>query len=123
MIFSAIIFLSGGTGIINPRSPSFNKSLQPPTSVLNIGTSLLIASSTEVGGCKDLLNDGERGFIIPIPPDKKIIAENIIYIINNQDEATKRADAAKEFISKEYSFLVQANQYMKIFQKNKKIEL
>ena len=79
--------------------------------------------STEVGGCKDLLNDGERGFIIPIPPDKKIIAENIIYIINNQDEATKRADAAKVFISKEYSFLVQANQYMKIFQQNKKIEL
>ncbi len=24
--------------------------------------------STEAGGCKDLLNDGERGFIIPIPP-------------------------------------------------------
>ena len=79
--------------------------------------------STEVGGCKDLLNDGERGFIIPIPPDKKIIAENIIYIIDNKDEATKRADAAKVFISKEYSFLVQANKYMKIFQQNEKIEL
>ncbi|MDA9675094.1 glycosyltransferase family 4 protein [Candidatus Actinomarina] len=79
--------------------------------------------STEVGGCKDLLNDGERGFIIPIPPDKKIIAENITYIIDNKDEATKRAVAAKLFISKEYSFLVQANQYMKIFQQNEKIEL
>ena len=79
--------------------------------------------STEVGGCKDLLNDGERGFIIPIPPDKKIIAENITYIIDNKDEATKRADAAKVFISKEYSFLVQANKYMKIFQQNEKIEL
>ena len=79
--------------------------------------------STEVGGCKDLLNDGERGFIIPIPPDKKIIAENITYIIDNKDEATKRADAAKVFISKEYSFLVQAKQYMKIFQQNEKIEL
>ena len=79
--------------------------------------------STEVGGCKDLLNDGERGFIIPKPPDKKIIAENIIYIIDNKDEATKRADAAKLFISKEYSFLVQANKYMKIFQQNEKIEL
>jgi len=79
--------------------------------------------STEVGGCKDLLNDGERGFIIPLPPDKEIIAENIIFIINNKDEATKRADAAKAFISKEYSFLVQANQYMKIFQQNEKIEL
>ncbi|MFL2677899.1 MAG: glycosyltransferase family 4 protein [Candidatus Actinomarina sp.] len=37
--------------------------------------------STEAGGCKDLLNDGERGFIIPMPPDKKVIAENISFII------------------------------------------
>ena len=94
-----------------------------PHSVLEAINYEIPILSTEVGGCKDLLNDGERGFSIPIPPDKKIIAENIIYIINNQDEATKRADAAKEFISKEYSFLVQANQYMKIFQQNKKIEL
>ena len=94
-----------------------------PHSVLEAINYEIPILSTEVGGCKDLLNDGERGFIIPIPPDKKIIADNIIYIIDNQDEATKRADAAKEFISKEYSFLVQANQYMKIFQKNKKIEL
>jgi len=94
-----------------------------PHSVLEAINYEIPILSTEVGGCKDLLNDGERGFIIPIPPDKKIIAENIIYIINNQDEATKRADAAKVFISKEYSFLVQANQYMKIFQQNKKIEL
>ena len=79
--------------------------------------------STEVGGCKDLLNDGERGFIIPLPPDKKIIAENIIFIINNKDEATKRAAAAKAFISEEYNFLVQANKYMEIFQQNEKIEL
>ncbi|MDA9862966.1 glycosyltransferase family 4 protein [Acidimicrobiia bacterium] len=79
--------------------------------------------STEVGGCKDLLNDGERGFIIPVPPHKKIIAENIIFIINNKDEATKRADAAKAFISKEYNFLVQANHYMEIFQQNEKIEV
>jgi len=94
-----------------------------PHSVLEAINNEVPILSTEVGGCKDLLNDGERGFIIPIPPDKKIIAENITYIIDNKDEATKRADAAKVFISKEYSFLVQANQYMKIFQQNKKIEL
>jgi glycosyltransferase involved in cell wall biosynthesis len=94
-----------------------------PHSVLEAINYEIPILSTEVGGCKDLLNDGERGFIIPIPPDKKIIAENITYIIDNKDEATKRADAAKVFISKEYSFLVQANQYMKIFQQNKKIEL
>ena len=94
-----------------------------PHSVLEAINNEVPILSTEVGGCKDLLNDGERGFIIPIPPDKKIIAENITYIIDNKDEATKRADAAKVFISKEYSFLVQANKYMKIFQQNEKIEL
>ena len=70
-----------------------------------------------------MLNDGERGFIIPIPPDKKIIAENILFIINNKEESTKKADAAKAFISKEYNFSVQANQYMEIFLQNEKIEL
>ena len=79
--------------------------------------------STEVGGCKDLLNGGERGFIIPLPQDKKIIAENITFIIDNKDEATKRAAAAKAFISNKHNFLVQANQYMEIFQRNEKIEL
>ena len=79
--------------------------------------------STETGGCKDLLNDGERGFIIPMPPDKKVIAENISFIIENKTEATKRADEAKSFINKKHNFLEQANQYIKIFEQNEIIEL
>ena len=79
--------------------------------------------STETGGCKDLLNDGERGFIIPMPPDKKVIAENISFIIENKAEATKRANEAKAFINKKHNFLEQANQYMEIFQQNEIIEL
>ena len=79
--------------------------------------------STETGGCKDLLNDGERGFIIPMPPDKKVIAENISFIIENKAEATKRANEAKSFINKKHNFLEQASQYMKIFEQNEIIEL
>jgi glycosyltransferase involved in cell wall biosynthesis len=94
-----------------------------PHSVLeaiNYGVPIL---STETGGCKDLLNDGERGFIIPMPPDKKVIAENISFIIENKAEATKRANEAKLFIDKKHNFLEQANQYMKIFEQNEIIEL
>ena len=79
--------------------------------------------STETGGCKDLLNDGERGFIIPMPPDKKVIAENISFIIENKAEATKRAVKAKAFINKKHNFLEQANRYMEIFEQNEIIEL
>ena len=79
--------------------------------------------STETGGCKDLLNDGERGFIIPMPPDKKVIAENISFIIENKAEATKRTVKAKTFINKKHNFLEQANRYMEIFEQNEIIEL
>ena len=72
--------------------------------------------STEVGGCKDLINNGERGFIISSPPDKNLIAENISFIINNRIEAEKRAGAAKTFIEKEYNFSTQADMYMTIFE-------
>ena len=72
--------------------------------------------STEVGGCKDLINNGERGFIISSPPDEKLIAENISFIINNRNEAEKRAGAAKTFVQKEYNFSTQANVYKRIFE-------
>ena len=79
--------------------------------------------STEAGGCKDLLNDGERGFIISSPPNKNLIAENIKFIINNKDEATKRAVIAKAYISKEYNFSTQAKVYMEIIQKTLEMKL
>lgn len=79
--------------------------------------------STEVGGCKDLINNGERGFIISSPPDKNLIAENISFIINNRIEAEKRAAAAKTFIKKEYNFSTQADMYMTIFENSENILL
>lgn len=79
--------------------------------------------STEAGGCKDLLNDGERGFIISSPPNKNLIAENIKFIINNKDEAIKRAVVAKTYISKEYNFSTQAKVYMEVIQKTVEMEL
>jgi hypothetical protein len=51
-----------------------------------------------------LLNDGECGFIIPMPLDKKIIAENISFIIRNKTEATKRAGKAKHSLIKNIIF-------------------
>ena len=79
--------------------------------------------STEVGGCKDLINSGERGFIISSPPEEKLIAENISFIINNRSEAEKRASAAKTFIQKEYNFSIQANLYKMIFEDSENVLL
>ena len=73
--------------------------------------------STEVGGCKDLLNNGDRGFIISLPQNKHQIAEKIDYIYENYDKALIKAVAAKNYIQNKYNFSTQAQIYTEVFEK------
>ena len=73
--------------------------------------------STEVGGCKDLLNNGDRGFIISFPQNKQQIAKKIDYIHDNYDEALTKAVAAKKYIQNKYNFSTQAQIYTEVFEK------
>ncbi len=60
--------------------------------------------STEVGGCSELLNKGERGYIIPIPISENEIAKGIEKIINNKKEAKTKAKMAKKYLNQKYNF-------------------
>ena len=73
--------------------------------------------STEVGGCKDLLDNGDRGFIISSPHNKQQIAEKIDYIYENYDIALTKAVAAKKYIQNKYNFSTQAKIYSEVFEK------
>ena len=73
--------------------------------------------STEVGGCKDLLDNGDRGFIISSPQNKQQIAEKIDYIYENYDIALTKAAAAKKYIQNKYNFSTQAKIYTEVFEK------
>ena len=73
--------------------------------------------STEVGGCKDLLDNGDRGFIISSPQNKQQIAEKIDYIYENYDIALTKAVAAKKYIQNKYNFSTQAEIYTEVFEK------
>ena len=73
--------------------------------------------STEVGGCKDLLDNGDRGFIISSPQNKQQIAEKIYYIYENYDIALTKAVAAKKYIQNKYNFSTQAKIYSEVFEK------
>jgi glycosyltransferase involved in cell wall biosynthesis len=73
--------------------------------------------STEAGGCKDLLNNGDRGFIISSPQNKNQIAEKIDYIFENYDIALAKAVAAKKYIQNKYNFSTQAQIYTEALEK------
>ena len=51
--------------------------------------------ATSVGGIIEILRDGETGLLIP-PKDPSIMADKIIYLINNKNEARRLGLNAKE---------------------------
>ena len=69
--------------------------------------------STEVGGCSEFLNKGERGYIIPLPVSENEIANCITKIINNKKEAISKAKTAKKFLNEQYNFTTNAEIYHK----------
>jgi glycosyltransferase involved in cell wall biosynthesis len=72
--------------------------------------------STEAGGCKDLLHNGDRGFIISSPPNKYQIAESINFIINNPTSAHQKALEAKRYIRENHNFQTQAQLYTEVIE-------
>ena len=72
--------------------------------------------STEAGGCKDLLHNGDRGFIISSPPNKYQIAESINFIINNPTSAHQKALEAKSYIRENHNFQTQAQLYTEVIE-------
>ena len=82
-----------------------------PHSILEAANYELPILSTEVGGCSEFLNKGERGYIIPLPVSENEIANCITKIINNKKEAISKAKTAKKFLNQEYNFNTNAEIY------------
>ena len=82
-----------------------------PHSILEAANYELPILSTEVGGCSEFLNKGERGYIIPLPVLENEIANCITKIINNKKEAISKAKTAKNFLYQEYNFNTNAEIY------------
>lgn len=70
--------------------------------------------STEVGGIKECLIDGETGFLVP---SKSIedFCEKIDYLLDHQDLRKTMGAKAKTFISKNFKMDQVANQYLNFF--------
>jgi glycosyltransferase involved in cell wall biosynthesis len=53
--------------------------------------------SVDVGGCRDLVRPGETGWLVP-PRDAKALAEAVCEVLEQGDEARRRADAARALV-------------------------
>jgi len=62
-------------------NPSHSEGL--PTSVLEAGAAGLAIVATDVGGTKEIIDDGKTGFLVS-PSDKEALKEKICQLIENK---------------------------------------
>ena len=82
-----------------------------PHSILEAMNFEIPILSSDVGGCSVLLNQGERGYIIPMPVSEVEISEGIRTIINDKNEAKSKAKLAKNYLNQEHNFNTNAEIY------------
>ena len=57
--------------------------------------------ATAVGGCRDLISDGETGHLVP-PEDATFLAEKIVALLTDKEKAERLGHAARERIKAYY---------------------
>lgn len=68
-----------------------------PTSLIEAMSSGLPAVVSDIGGCDDLIFDGETGFRVD-PEEAEAFAEKILYLFRNEAERSSMADRAAAYV-------------------------
>jgi len=58
--------------------------------------------STNIPGCREAIDDGKTGILIPVKDSEKL-AEAIIYLFENPEKAKQFGQAGREKIKREFS--------------------
>lgn len=75
--------------------PSRHEAL--PTSLIEAMSSGLTPLTCRIGGCEDVVKDGETGFMLPVD-DYKAFADRMIWLISHKDECSRMAKNANRLI-------------------------
>jgi glycosyltransferase involved in cell wall biosynthesis len=57
--------------------------------------------TTDAPGCRETVNDGENGFLVPIK-DSKLLADNMEWFIENSEKISEMGKASLELCKKKF---------------------
>ena len=75
--------------------------------------------ASNIGGHRELIEDGETGFLFPAD-NSEALAKKIIEIIYNKELLTKVSDKGLAFVREERNWLNTAKQYLPVYERLKK---
>ena len=82
-------------------NPSYSEGL--PTSVLEAGAAGLPIVATDVGGTREIIEDGKNGFLIP-PGDSRALKEKVCQLIKNKELRENLGRNIQQFVKKNFDW-------------------
>ncbi len=92
--------------------PSLSECL--PLSVLEAMASCVPAVVTDVGGVREIIEDGETGYVVP-SRDPTVLAEKILALLENEKKATSMGLKAREVIRNRFSLKKMMDEYTALY--------
>lgn len=96
-----------------------SKSEGLPLALLEYGMAKLGVVVTDVGECKEVLEDGKNGCLVP-PMNPQLLAEKIVFLINHSTERRQLGENLYQKIQNDYSEEIVINQIIEIYQQIEK---
>jgi glycosyltransferase involved in cell wall biosynthesis len=75
---------------------------------------------TNTGGIPSLIHDGINGFLVP-PNDPEVLAERLIYLVSNEDEAVRMGARGREFVAQTFSTEKYVGGYAKVLDESARL--
>ncbi len=94
--------------------PSFREGV--PRALIEAGAMKLPVVATDVPGCREVVRQGENGFLVPLL-DVKALAERIIYLIENPIAAKEMGRRGRQIALQKFDYKQVINRVMKTYQK------
>lgn len=94
--------------------PSYREGL--PKSLIEAAAVGKPIITTDAPGCKECVIDGVNGFIVPVK-DRKLLADKMLYLINNKETHLAMGRASRELAEKEFDVNISVNQTLSIYNK------
>lgn len=73
------------------------------------------AVSTDVGGVRDVVLEGETGFVVP-PEDEHALAERILYLLHHADERQRMGARARQHAEAEFDLHLMTERYARVLE-------
>lgn len=87
-----------------------------PTVLIEAGAAALPAVATDVGGTKEIVQNGKSGFVVPAG-DAEALAEKVTKILMSPDLSQKLGSLAHKFVSKTFSLEKQAKETFSLYER------